>query len=93
MLYVRRYVYIKNERHIERKLTMQKLTIDYERCKHCGFCVRTCNKQALYFGEKLNSTSYIVVESDTEKCVLCGMCYTVCPDGVFEIVETTEVNA
>lgn len=59
--------------------------INANRCKGCGYCVRTCSQKALSFSEKLNAQGVNYVVVDESKCVGCGLCYVVCPDQVFEV--------
>lgn len=61
------------------------ITIDKERCKGCGYCIRECPQKALYFSEEKNLKGISFVQVVKEKCISCGICYTVCPDQVFEI--------
>lgn len=65
---------------------MQKLKLNVERCKGCGYCVDVCKQGALSQKGNLNKKGYNVVEADEEKCIQCGMCYRMCPDCVFEIL-------
>ena len=65
---------------------MAKLELRQERCKSCEFCINACPKKALKMGDVMNKSGYNFVEVDHSKCIQCGICYTVCPDGVFQIV-------
>ncbi len=71
----------------ERKDIMQKLKLNVERCKGCGYCVDACKQRALSQPGKLNKKGYSIVVADEEKCIQCGMCYRMCPDCVIEILE------
>lgn len=66
-----------------------ELKTNIERCKACGFCIRSCAKGALKLSDYLNAAGYHYVVLDEEVCNQCGICYVVCPDGVFEIVDVT----
>jgi 2-oxoglutarate ferredoxin oxidoreductase subunit delta len=57
-----------------------------ERCKECGLCVNNCPKQAISFSEEINEQGYRYTIIDHDKCIGCGVCYTVCPDGVYEVL-------
>ena len=71
----------------ERKDIMQKLKLNVERCKGCGYCVDACKQGALSQPGKLNKKGYSIVVADEEKCIQCGMCYRMCPDCMIEILE------
>lgn len=66
---------------------MVKLTIDEERCKGCGLCVRACPKNIMALSKsKLNSRGYHPAEVvDIEACIACASCARTCPDVVIEI--------
>lgn len=64
---------------------MEKLYIDPDRCKGCGYCILACKKGALYVCEHVNLKGYNTVAVYEDKCIRCGACYRVCPDYVFEI--------
>lgn len=66
---------------------MKKAIVNKARCKSCWLCIGNCPKKAIASTDNLNEYGYKYVSVDNEKCVGCGVCYTVCPDGVFEIVE------
>jgi len=54
-------------------------SIDAEKCKACGKCIKACPTKAIT-GQK--KTAHII---DQSKCVKCGACREVCP---FEAVVT-----
>lgn len=64
---------------------MSEVITSVERCKSCGFCVRSCPQGAISLSSEFNGAGYKYAVIDGEKCVACGICYTVCPDGVFEV--------
>ena len=63
---------------------MVKLTIDENRCKGCGLCVRACPKKLLELAkQKLNEKGYHpAMMTDPEACVACASCARTCPDAV-----------
>ncbi len=63
---------------------MNRLNIDVERCKGCGYCINACPKKALS-KVIVEGKLYPSVEVDYSKCIACGICYQVCPDYVFSI--------
>lgn len=64
---------------------MEKLKINIERCKSCGYCVNSCLRQALKFSNKMNSKGYRYVVLDDSRCVQCGICFHMCPDWAIEV--------
>ncbi len=66
---------------------MVKLTIDENRCKGCGLCVRACPKHILELAKKkLNEKGYHPAEiTDQSACVACASCARTCPDAVITI--------
>lgn len=66
---------------------MSKVTINEERCKGCGLCVRACPKSIVALAQtKLNSKGYHPAEVvDMEACIACAACARTCPDAVIEI--------
>ncbi|WZL74037.1 4Fe-4S binding protein [Clostridiaceae bacterium 35-E11] len=65
---------------------MERVKTKSERCKQCELCVVACPKKAISFGEDINGGGYRYTVIDHEKCIACGICYTVCPDGVYEVL-------
>ena len=65
---------------------MQKVSVNIERCKGCGYCAANCPQGAVSLSKSGNSKGYCYAVVDQEKCVSCGSCYKVCPDCVFEIL-------
>ncbi len=66
---------------------MVQITINEERCKGCGLCVRACPQKIMALSKtKLNSKGYHPAEVvDQEKCVGCASCARTCPDAVIAI--------
>jgi ferredoxin len=54
------------------------ISIDQETCMHCGACVGTCPRNALFLHD-------LTVAAD-ENCNGCLMCVRVCPIGAIEKV-------
>lgn len=63
-----------------------KVNIKPERCKECRLCTENCPKQAISHAKESNAAGYHPVVIDEAKCIVCGICYTVCPDGVYQIL-------
>ena len=66
---------------------MVKLTIDENRCKGCGLCVRACPKKLHELSiHKLHEKGYHpAMMTDPEACVACASCARTCPDAVITI--------
>ncbi|MBV7274349.1 4Fe-4S binding protein [Clostridium sp. PL3] len=67
-----------------------KVSVKSERCKQCMLCFANCPKEAISYSEEFNSLGYRWAQIDDNKCIACGICYTMCPDGVFEILGKEE---
>lgn len=67
-----------------------QIIVHQERCKGCRYCLAACKKGALRVATSTNAKGYRPVEADPEKCVACGSCFTVCPDYVFELLDSDE---
>lgn len=58
------------------KNSFEKIAVDLEVCMHCGACVGTCPKNALFLHD-------LTVAADAN-CNGCGLCIKVCPIGAIE---------
>lgn len=59
---------------------MAVITIDHQRCKGCGLCVRVCPKAILGLAETTNESGYHPAEVIKEGCIACTNCAMMCPD-------------
>lgn len=61
---------------------MEKITVDFERCKGCGLCATACPKKIVAMQqEKRNRKGFFTaVCIDDNSCIGCAMCATMCPD-------------
>jgi len=66
---------------------MAKISINEERCKGCGLCVRACPKDVLAMSKaRLNTKGYHPAEiTDEEQCISCAACARTCPDAVIRV--------
>ncbi len=63
-----------------------KVKVDSLRCKQCELCIEECPKDAITFTEEFNEFGYRTTVIDNDACIACGICYTMCPDGVYEVL-------
>jgi len=62
------------------------LTIDKERCKGCGLCVKVCEHSVLKLTELMNRKGYRYPQvSTTASCRGCRQCAEICPDAAIEL--------
>ena len=68
-------------------LMVSKVTIDENRCKGCGLCVRACPKKIMQLSKtKLNEKGYHPAECiDQAACIACASCAWTCPDAVITV--------
>lgn len=66
---------------------MAVVTINEERCKGCGLCVRACPKKIMQLSQtKLNAKGYHPAEVvDIGACIACASCARTCPDTVIQV--------
>ncbi len=66
---------------------VSKVTIDENRCKGCGLCVRACPKKIVAISKtKLNDKGYHPAEViDMSQCIGCASCARTCPDVVITV--------
>ncbi|MBN1828444.1 MAG: 4Fe-4S binding protein [Deltaproteobacteria bacterium] len=58
----------------------KSVTLNENRCVHCGACVGFCSSKALYFDKKTMKVLF-----DAEKCTGCQICVTACPARAMDI--------
>jgi ferredoxin len=63
-----------------RKLRMNKIDVDPDKCDSCATCVRFCPTGAIQVPKGG------IAQIDKEACVGCGACVNVCPEGSIELV-------
>ncbi|MGV9172033.1 MAG: ATP-binding protein, partial [Promethearchaeia archaeon] len=55
-----------------------RVTIDFEKCTHCGGCISLCPTDALHFNREDK------LEYSEEKCIGCLLCLDSCPRNAIE---------
>jgi 2-oxoglutarate ferredoxin oxidoreductase subunit delta len=65
---------------------MERVLIKPNRCKQCELCKDSCPTKSISFSENINDSGYNYTIINHETCTACGICYTVCPDGVYEVL-------
>lgn len=59
----------------------EKVTVDFNACKECGYCSMVCPKQVFAKGKDYNSRGYQAFQAvHPEECVGCLKCFYACPD-------------
>ncbi len=76
------------------KMGSNRAMIDYDKCKECGACARSCPYHAIIETERpcsqrcpvnaINWDEYGIAKIDEEKCINCGACQSACPFGAIE---------
>ncbi len=72
---------------------MNRVTIDQDRCKACGICIKACNKDLLTLAGELNAKGYHpIAVHDLENCTACGLCAVVCPEGALAVFKEIKLR-
>lgn len=59
----------------------EKVYIDFEACKECGYCKTVCPKNVFAKGSSFNNKGYRAYETvSPEACIGCLRCFYACPD-------------
>ena len=73
---------------------MNRIEINFERCKGCYLCIDACPKQLIEEGAELNASGYYPARPTAETtCTACALCATVCPDVAIEVFKDVEAAA
>jgi nitroreductase/NAD-dependent dihydropyrimidine dehydrogenase PreA subunit len=69
--------------HVERKIRMSLFTINQEKCKRDGICVKDCPSQVIILEDK---NAFPKPTEDAEEfCIRCGHCVAICPHDAFNL--------
>lgn len=60
--------------------TINRVLIQADDCKGCGFCVEACPVNVLDFADNLNVMGYRPAHYKGEGCTGCGTCFYTCPE-------------
>lgn len=63
------------------------ITVNFERCKGCGLCVRACPKEIVELQKEMRNAKgyYTAICTDNNKCISCTMCAMMCPDCAIKV--------
>lgn len=62
------------------------VSLDFEGCKECGYCLSVCHMEVFSPGTRFNEKGYRALEvKQTANCVGCMKCFYSCPDFCMEI--------
>ena len=70
-----------------------KITINTERCKGCGLCVKACPKGSIVIATHINKSGYFPAQVNGSSCTGCAMCAIVCPDATIEVYYDSKIVA
>ena len=61
---------------------MKKITIDKEKCTHCGLCISDCVSGCISFNDE-----NIPKMDDEKRCISCQHCLAICPTGALSFCD------
>ena len=71
--------------------TVNKITINTEKCKGCELCIVECKQEVIKISDKLNAKGYYPAEFiDNGKCTGCTFCAIACPEAIIEVTREEE---
>jgi len=62
-----------------------KITIETERCKGCGLCVKVCPNNCIEISKQSNKSGLFPAKATDEGCTGCAMCALICPESVITV--------
>jgi 2-oxoglutarate ferredoxin oxidoreductase subunit delta len=79
--------------YADEAITANRIHINEERCKGCGYCVELCPRQVLRISPELNPKGYQLAAVDNEsKCLACGFCEVICPEFAISVCTTNKIR-
>lgn len=70
---------------------VNRIEIDFERCKGCYLCIETCPRHLIEAGDCLNAAGYYpAIFIGNGQCTACALCATVCPDVGIDVFKDNE---
>lgn len=68
------------------KIAVEKVVVDFEACKECGYCRAVCPKNVFAKGSAFNAKGYqAFIAANPQECVGCMKCFYACPDFAISI--------
>jgi len=73
---------------------VNRIEINFERCKGCYLCVTACPRNLIEEGHELNAAGYYPARfTSSQSCTACALCATVCPDVAIEVWKDVDATA
>ena len=71
-----------------------EITIDPDRCRGCGYCVKFCSRHCLVIPpDKFTPDGYMLaVFAEPDKCNACGICGWLCPHFALEVYKYADAE-
>ncbi len=71
---------------------MEKVEVDFQACKECGYCMAVCPKGVFEKGQEFNDKGFrAYLAKNPDSCVGCGKCFYACPDFAISLIKF-EIN-
>jgi len=68
-----------------------KITIDTERCKGCGLCIKVCPNDCIEISKESNKVGFFPAVFTGGKCTGCSMCALICPDAIIRVTRSGDI--